>query len=181
MKLIVDEDIVLEGSSIMYVSELFEIIQNNRDYLSVFLPWVDHMAKEADFRDYILNAIFKNQEHYEASFTIIYQGKAVGRIGLHHLNRHNKLGAIGYWIDQKKNGKGIVVKSCKRLITYGFEELGLNRIEIKAAVENLKSQAIPQKLNFKKEGILRQAEYVNEKYLDLTLYSLLKDEYLASK
>lgn len=74
-----------------------------------------------------------------------------------------------------------MVKSCKRLITYGFEELGLNRIEIKAAVENLKSQAIPEKLNFKKEGILRQAEFVNEKFLDLTLYSLLKEEYLAAK
>jgi len=63
------------------------------------------------------------------------------------------------------------------LIAYAFEDLNLNRIEIKAAVENLKSQAIPQKLNFQKEGVLREAEFVNQKYLDLTLYSLLKKEY----
>lgn len=177
MKLIVDENIALERTSLAYVSELFQIIQSNRSFLSEFLPWVEVMVKEEDFKAYILNAIIKNEEDYEHSFTILYQGEAVGRIGLHHINHPNKVAAIGYWIDKDQNGKGIVIKSCKRLIAYAFEDLNLNRIEIKAAVENLKSQAIPQKLNFQKEGVLREAEFVNQKYLDLTLYSLLKKEY----
>jgi ribosomal-protein-serine acetyltransferase len=64
------------------------------------------------------------------------------------------------------------------LITYGFKVLGLHRIEIKTATNNLKSQAIPEKLNFKKEGILREAELVNNKFLDLYLYSILSFEWM---
>ncbi|MEO6949604.1 MAG: GNAT family protein, partial [Ginsengibacter sp.] len=60
-----------------------------------------------------------------------------------------------------------------------FQKIGLNRIEIKAAVRNLKSQAIPIKLNFKKEGVLRQAEFVNNEFIDLFLYSILKEEWEA--
>lgn len=55
--------------------------------------------------------------------------------------------------------------------------MDLNRIEIKAAVKNFKSQAIPEKLNFKKEGILRQAEFVNNEFIDLFIYSILKNEW----
>ena len=54
---------------------------------------------------------------------------------------------------------------------------GLNRIEIKCAVGNNKSRAIPQKLQFKQEGILRQAELLNGKFIDLYLYAMLKEEW----
>ncbi len=81
MKLIVDENIALERTSTAYVSELFQIIQSNRSFLSEFLPWVEVMVKEQDFKAYILNAIIKNEENYEHSFTILYQSAAVGRIG----------------------------------------------------------------------------------------------------
>ncbi|MEO7049127.1 MAG: GNAT family protein, partial [Ferruginibacter sp.] len=100
-----------------------------------------------------------------------------GRIGLHYWNRQNNTAAIGYWLTKDALGKGIIIRACKALIDYGFSEMGLNRIEIKAATTNLKSQAIPEKLGFKKEGILREAEIVNGRYLDLVLFSLLKNEY----
>jgi ribosomal-protein-serine acetyltransferase len=64
------------------------------------------------------------------------------------------------------------------MLDYGFKDLGLNRIEIKCAVENLKSARVPEKLNFTKEGILRQAELLNGKFVDLYLFSLLKNEWI---
>ena len=79
----------------------------------------------------------------------------------------NKVGAIGYWLTKSAEGSGVITDSCKVLIDYGFKDLRLHRIEIKAALTNFKSQAIPVKLNFKKEGILRQAELVNNHLLIL--------------
>jgi ribosomal-protein-serine acetyltransferase len=111
---------------------------------------------------------------------IMYKDKLVGRIGLHHMNLQNKIAAIGYWQDKGVEGQGIITKSCIALINYGFEDLGLHRIEIKAATNNLKSQAIPERLNFKKEGILRQAELVNNEYLDLVLFSMLSHEWTGN-
>ncbi len=85
--------------------------------------------------------------------------------------------AIGYWLTEAAQGNGIIFKSCKALITNGFKELNLHRIEIKAAVNNIKSQAIPLKLNFTKEGVLREAELVNERFIDLDLFAVLKHEW----
>ncbi|MNY76832.1 putative ribosomal N-acetyltransferase YdaF [compost metagenome] len=70
-----------------------------------------------------------------------------------------------------------MTRCCTALINYGFSELGLQRIEIKAATTNTKSQAIPRRLGFKEEGILRQAELVGGKFLDLVLFAMLRDEW----
>jgi ribosomal-protein-serine acetyltransferase len=143
----------------------------------VFLPWVDKMKEQSDFATYVDNCLILYSQQKEVSFAILLNGRAVGRIGLHYLNLQNKNAAIGYWLTKDATGKGVVIKSCKALIDYGFNELGLNRIEIKAAVGNGKSQAIPEKLGFRKEGIMREAELVNNKFLDLFLYSMLRAEW----
>jgi ribosomal-protein-serine acetyltransferase len=173
----VEENIRLDPTNELQAPQLFTAIDNNRIHLSEFLPWVADMQTVEGLKEYLKNAEKLCQEKKEASFAIIFNNVAVGRIGLHHLNMQNKIGAIGYWLSKEVQGHGIILKSCKALINYGFQNLGLHRIEIKAAVNNLKSQAIPVKLNFVKEGLLRQAEFVNNQFLDLLLYSMLSDEW----
>jgi ribosomal-protein-serine acetyltransferase len=178
--IIVEKNLYLEPTSELQASQLFTAIDNNRIQLSGFLPWVDNMRTVEDLKEYLKNAGILCQQEKEASFAIIFNKVAVGRIGLHHLNMQNKIGAIGYWLGKEAQGKGLILKSCKALINHGFQNLGLHRIEIKAAVNNLKSQAIPVKLNFVKEGLLRQAEFVNNQFLDLFLYSMLSNEWQAT-
>lgn len=84
---------------------------------------------------------------------------------------------MGYWLAENCTGKGIITKSCKVIINYAFETLALNRIEIKCGTGNYKSKGIPEKLGFVQEGILHQAEYLNDGYIDLYLYSLLKKDW----
>jgi ribosomal-protein-serine acetyltransferase len=66
---------------------------------------------------------------------------------------------------------------CKELLNYGFELLGLNKIEIRARTDNEKSKAIPIRLGYKEEGILRYVDYHNDHYYDHAVYGLLKDEW----
>ena len=95
------------------------------------------------------------------------------------LNPPHKKGAIGYWLTKNAQGKGIIINSCKALIEYGFKTWTYTELKIRAATHNLKSQAIAEELKFKKEGILRQAELVNNTFFDLVLYSMLSDEWIA--
>lgn len=173
----VDENIRLEITSSKFATQLFDVINHNRRHLSEFLPWVENMQSEKNVRQYLEYSEGLICEKKEVSFIIFLDEKAVGRIGIHHINLPNKTGAIGYWLSKSAEGKGIITRSCIALINYGFRELDLHRIEIKAAVTNVKSQAIPEKLHFKKEGILREAEFVNNKFRDLFIYSMLKDEW----
>jgi ribosomal-protein-serine acetyltransferase len=66
------------------------------------------------------------------------------------------------------------------LVDYAFNELGLNRLEIRCATENTKSRAIPQRLGFKQEGTIRQAEWLYDHYVDLVVYGILASEWSDS-
>ncbi|HQX42799.1 MAG TPA: GNAT family protein, partial [Niabella sp.] len=110
------------------------------------------------------------------SFNIFERDRIIGRVGLHYIQKPNQTANIGYWLVANQQGKGIVTKAVKRVMKIGFEDLSLNRLEIKAAVQNIRSRAIPERLGFRLEGILRQAEVVQDAFYDQALYSFLKDE-----
>jgi len=175
----INQNIRLELIAERHATALFEAVDNNREHLAEFLPWVNNMQSVNDFANYIKHCQSLHEQKKEVSFVIISGETVIGRIGIHHINTHNKKGAIGYWLIKNAQGKGIIINSCKALIEYGFKNLDLHRIEIKAATHNLKSQAIAEKLKFKKEGVLRQAELVNNKFFDLVVYSMLSDEWIA--
>jgi ribosomal-protein-serine acetyltransferase len=173
----VENNLRLEPIDKRFSKALIQAISNNRDHLSPFLPWVPNMQTEIDSQNYIANCEMLSALGKEVSFVILLNEELVGRIGLHHLDQANRKASIGYWLTKNAEGNGIILKSCRKLIPYGFEKLHLQRIEITAAVENSRSQAIPEKLHFKKEGILRSAELINNRYHDLVVYSILKDEW----
>lgn len=181
MILHINNNLRLELTAERHAAPLYVALDNERERLSEFLPWIDDMKTVADFTSYIKNCEWLYEQKKEVSFIMILEETPVGRIGLHHLNLQNKMGAIGYWITSNAEGKGVVTRSCKKIIDYGFNNLGLHRIECKVATTNLKSKAIPEKLHFKKEGILRDAEWVNNKYNDLFLYSLLSYEWVQEE
>jgi len=177
MIITIDQNITLEQTAVKHAEGLLEAINSSREQLSEFLPWVPNMQSVGDLIAYIRKCEQLYEQGLEVSFVIMLDDKPVGRIGLHYLNFFNQSGAIGYWLAESAQGRGIMIRSCKALIDYGFKELALHRIEIKAATFNLKSQAIPRKLGFQQEGVLRQSEKVDGKFLDLVLYSMLYDEW----
>lgn len=179
MTITIDQHIKLELTAEKHAEGLFHALDEDRAHLSEFLPWVGDMQSVDDFKRYIRNCEFMYQQHMEVSFVIMLDEQVVGRIGLHYLNMGNRNAAIGYWLNKHAEGKGIMTRCCTALINYGFGELELQRIEIKAATTNAKSQAIPRRLGFQQEGILRQAELVGGKFLDLALFAMLRDEWLA--
>ena len=167
----------LELTEETHAEPLLNLVNANRQHLKQWLPWVDHIQTLGDFSAYIIRCKQQHEEGTDVSFVIMMNDSAVGRIGIHHIKRQNSFGAIGYWLGEAFEGKGIITKSCIALINYCFTVLQLNRIELKCGVGNYRSAAIPERLNFTKEGVLRQAEWVNGKFIDLNLYSLLKEEW----
>jgi ribosomal-protein-serine acetyltransferase len=181
MTLTVSESILLELIDDHHAQPLLDLLNKNREHLKEWLPWVDSMRSVDDFHRYITMSKKKQDDKMELGFVILYNGIVAGRIGLHYFDHHNKICAVGYWLGMEFVGKGIITVACKRLCEYAFAELGFNRIEIKCGVGNDKSAAVPKRLGFTKEGVLKQAEWVNGKFIDLNLYSLLKEDSAAKK
>lgn len=177
MNIPVDDTISLEFLEPIHAESLYNLVNANRTYLRKWLPWVDNMQSMANFQQYIINCSKQAKAQTDFGYAIIINKNMAGRIGMHHINHQNKTGEIGYWLANGLQGRGIITKCCHALIHHGFTQLNLNRIEIKCAVGNGKSKAVAEKLQFKPEGILRQAEWLNDKFIDLYLYAIIREDW----
>jgi ribosomal-protein-serine acetyltransferase len=177
--MVLDEDISLRLYQPDDAEELFELTIESKEYLKQWLGWLDYTNTAEDSASFIqssLSAYEKNGEHPQAA-AIIYKGKIAGTIGFNEISRLHKIGIIGYWLGEKYQGKGIMSRAFSALVDYGFEKAGLNRIEVRAAAGNMKSRALPKRLGFTEEGIIREAEWLYDHYEDHVVYGLLKKEY----
>ncbi len=176
MKINVDHNLKLELINECHSYLIFELVNNNRAYLSEWMSFVDKM-QTVEYAEFFINGTMqRNKEGSEYAFVIILNDEIIGRIGVYKIDNQNKICEIGYWIAEVFQGKGIISKSCQAIIKFCFSEFQLNRIEIKCGAANFKSQAIPEKLNFTKEGIIGQGELINDEFIDLYLYSLIKSD-----
>lgn len=169
--------ISLELLNEMHAPIIFEMVNKNRANLRQWLSFVDKMESIAFAETFIKGSMQRNDLGTEYAFIIFQDDIAVGRIGVYKIDQQHKIGEIGYWLVEEMQGKGIITIASKAMIKFCFDDLLLNRIEIKCATDNTKSQAIPVRLGFSKEGIIREGEWLHDKYIDLFLYSLLKSEY----
>jgi len=170
----VDDEIELHGCDEKWVNTIFGIIEQEREYLREWQPWVDKTLEEQDTRDYMKFAHSMNKGGQQLNTWISYKGEICGSIAFVKIDNENENGEIGYWLSQKFMGRGIVTRSCERMMRYGFEQLGLVRIVIRVATENYPSIAIPKRLGMELEGIARKALKLREEHLDLYVFSQLK-------
>ena len=172
----IDREIKLSLSIPQYAKELFQLTDKNREFLKRWLPWLDDVQQPLDTREFIELQLIRFQQGEALHISIFYQDRIAGVLGYNQIDRVNNIGYIGYWLGEEYNGKGIMTKSVKELITIGHRYYALDRIDIRCAVENSHSRAIPERLGFKNEGIIRHAAKVNNQYQDHVVYGLLKSD-----
>jgi ribosomal-protein-serine acetyltransferase len=158
-------------------AELFELTDDNRAHLRHWLPWLDVVTREADTRAYLRATMKQRKEGRGPVFGILHERRLAGVVGFLPLDRVNRFGEIGYWLAENKQGHGIMTECCRFVVRYGFLTLDLNRIQIAAATGNRQSRAIPERLGFKLEGVLRARENLYGTFVDHAVYSLLRSEF----
>jgi ribosomal-protein-serine acetyltransferase len=80
------------------------------------------------------------------------------------------------FIAEDAQGKGTMTTVVRALVDYAFEEWKLHRLEVHCAPVNHRSRAIPERLGFREEALLREAELVGGRYLDSVVYGLLASD-----
>lgn len=173
-KLIVDEEICLKEIEYEDAGIIFKIIDSERNYMSEWLPFTDYTVEISDTQKYI-NSLIANGTN-TLTFCILHNNSFAGLVGFKDPDYDNKKTEIGYWLSEKHQHKGIITRSCRKLIEFAFTELDMNRIQLKVATENVKSKKVALRLGFKHEGIERDGELHKSGFVDLDVYSLLKKE-----
>lgn len=104
-----------------------------------------------------------------------------GVIRLDDIDLSNRSATIGADIDPQYRRLGLAFEAYHKIITYLFNDFGLNRLQLLTMESNLKAIALYSKLGFNHEGTLRKAVFREGQYVDLLLMSLLADEWIIGK
>lgn len=83
---------------------------------------------------------------------------------------------LGYWIDQRLAGRGIVPRAAALMIDHLFAEMGLHRVEVTVRPENTASIRVVQKLGLRPEGLRRSAIHVDGAWRDHLVFALTAEE-----
>ena len=158
--------------------ELFALTDANRGYLRRWLPWLDEVRRVDDTRKFIrTGSRVRLYDQAAARLALTVDGRIAGVVGHHQVDRLNRSTSLGYWIGESYQGGGFMTAACRALITHAFGSAGLNRIEIRCAAGNRRSRAIPVRLGLREEGLLRDAAWLYDHFVDLVVYATLAREW----
>lgn len=170
-------DLDLRPAVLSDAPALYAAIDRNRARLREFLPWVSATYGERDVVRHLEERERENAAHEALAVHLWVRNELRGAIGLHRINLQNRSTSVGYWLDAACEGRGIMTRACRAITSEGFRSYGLHRIEIRCATENRKSGSIPRRLGFVEEGVLRQAEWVHDRWVDLRVFSMLEQDW----
>lgn len=173
----INDDLSLKLIEFRDSEKVFELTNKSRSYLREWLPWLDSTTKLEDTIEFIKGCLKGFAENKSLNSVILSKGEIVGVASYNNINWSNKTAYIGYWLGEEFQGNGIMTEAAKTLTDYAFNELNLNKVEIRAAVGNKKSRSVPERLNFVNEGVIRQAEWLYDHYVDHVVYGILEEEW----
>lgn len=176
-KLKVDDEIEIRMFEESEAETVFALVDRNREYLRQWLIWVDRSDSPEVTRQFIRDSKLHYENKESLSAGIWLNGELVGATGVVGYEWHNRMLEIGYWLSADHQGKGIMTRAVTALIDDAFDNLGMNRVEIHCATGNLPSRAIPERLGFKRDGVMREAGLLNGQFVDKVIYSMLASEW----
>jgi len=156
---------------------LFRLIEADRERLGKWLPWVEETRTEVDSARFIADADDERQRRRSLVLGLLVDGTLVGTVGLHYVDWFDRSAELGYWIASQAEGRGHVTCAARAVLAFAFDNAGLNRVTIRCAVGNERSRQVAERLGFRHEGLLREAQRVGDRFLDQHLLALLRSEF----
>lgn len=159
---------------------LASLISDNLPHLSAFLPQLASLAHVSAASEHLEGAICAAADGSCYEWHIFSDDVLCGAIRINNVELSHRKAAVAYYIGGNYQGKGLATTAVRAVIDWAFEQLALNRIELRCASDNLASQSLAKRLGFTWEGMLRQAELLNGEFADHFVYGLLKEEFKAT-
>ncbi|SRR5581483_9704700 len=157
---------------------LYEAVRESIPEVSKWLPWCHENYSITESRAFISARELPSQGDEWYSFAVVDResGKFLGGVGLNFINRVHQIANLGYWVRSSATKLGVATAATRLAARFGFEQLGLHRIEIVAAVGNLASQRVAEKAGATREGVLRKRLLINNESHDAVMYSLVRED-----
>ncbi|GAK86336.1 ribosomal-protein-L7p-serine acetyltransferase [Vibrio ponticus] len=168
----VDADIQIALVEESFAPIYAALVSEQVDYLGQWLAWPPYCQSEQDFRLFIQRSLVDYAEGKSLTCAIIYHGQIVGNCSFNNIDHGLRRVQVGYWLSQKHLGKGIMTRVVKKLIELAFSKYGMEKVELRAAVDNWSSRAVAERCGMALEGVISNSEKVGERILDHAIYGI---------
>ena len=180
-KLPIDETYSLVKLDLTQADEVYEVVDRERAHLSTFLDWLSCVNSVEDELRFMKEMMTLEIENKARIYTIYEENQLIGTVDIHNIDTQNHTGEIGYWLSQHVTGQGVMTKVVRLLCDLAFNDLLLNRLEIRAQKENKASQRVAEKVGFRFIGEAREEIYRQGDYVTIYHYELLKRDFKPLK
>lgn len=172
-KINVDQNIDIVFLHQKFKNDFIKLFKSNKLQLTRWYNWSDKPIDAAYFTNLIEQSLFEYACGTAVQCGVSFKGELIGYVGLCHINPELAKAELNFLISQDFQGRGIMTKTCHKMIEYAFEFLKLEKLEISIATDNINCRKICESLNFELEGILRHADNLDGKVVDHARYGLL--------
>ena len=160
--------------------ELYGLIEADRPRLARWMPWAQAQTR-AGTLEFIRSARAQPERDGGFQLALVVDRRLAGVFGIHKVDIENRTTSIGYWLAARHEGAGLATFAARALVGHAFDAMGMHRVEIRAAPDNVRSRAIPERLGFSQEAVLRDAERFGDEYRDNILYAMLAPDWAARR
>lgn len=159
---------------------IFEAARESTGEVYTWLPWCHPDYKIEETADFVARSAAEWEKGESFSFSICdaQTGWYLGGSAINHIVWEYKYANLGYWVRTREAGRGVATAATLLVARFGLEDLGLQRIEIVAAVGNLASQRVAEKTGALKEGVMRKRLLLHGRAHDAVLYSLVAEDFV---
>lgn len=159
--------------------ELHCAIQANREHIGRWLPFAGQPREQTDA--HVRRTVLALETGSGLGMVLLDRDELVGAVSFVNPSGEHRSTQIGYWLAESAEGRGIMTRAVGAMVEEAFGPWGFGRVEIRVAADNARSRAIPERLGFRQEGILRSAHTVAGESQDEVVYGLLAQDPRASR
>jgi RimJ/RimL family protein N-acetyltransferase len=159
--------------------EFFQLIQSNHNHLQEELGEVQTIQSIEAAEEYVRQKriAWLSRERLVPKVVEKSTGRMIGQLWMEP-QWSIMIFEIGYFIEEKSQGKGFVTEAVRKAVEFLFKELGAHRLEIHTKATNYKSIGVAERCGFTREAQLRKRGRTNEgKVVDMLIFGLLRSEF----
>ena len=176
---IITDRLILRRFTVNDAEDMFHNWANDSE-VTKYLRWPPHL--NVDVSRKLLNewsSSYSDLAYYAWAITLKENHMVIGSIGIMDVSENDERGEIGYCIGKNWWGNGVMTEVLKAVISFGFHQVGFNRLEADHSINNPASGRVMQKAGMVYEGIAMQKYKANLGFQDCKLYSILKDDFVG--
>lgn len=157
-----------------HTAALYALVDGDRAHLRRYLPWVDATRGPHDSGMFIQTMLEHFARSQSLSVGIFSEGELAGVLGYHLIDWGNRKTSLGYWLARRFEGRGLMTRAVRAMTHHAFTQLGLHRLEIRAATDNARSRAVAERAGYRLEGVCPGSEWLHDRFVDHAIYGALR-------